>query len=304
MNRDAGAATTVDEQPLVSLIVRTHGGRLRFLQEALESIRRQDYPRLEVVVVEDGGDTARTTVERAVNPGTQSLIYQSIAKAGRCVAGNVGLSLARGELLGFLDDDDWLLPNHVGLLVRALRDRVDAVASYGLAWEIPTTVVKGENRFYQESARYLVSRPSFSRDALAGRNLFPIQAVLFRRRAYAAHGGFDPRLDQLEDWDLWRRFAESGEFVAVRQITSAYRVPGTMHEALRRQRMLHSYRATFDQIREQDRRSERSLLKRGLRASTNAARRIAVLPPVFAMRWYCRSLYAGWRATATSNVAS
>jgi hypothetical protein len=71
----------------------------------------------------------------------------------------------------------------------------------------------------------------------------PIQAVLFRRELYQAHGGFDPELDQLEDWNLWVRYSLRRDFAMIEKVTSLYRVPARPDHAADRQQVLDDYYA-------------------------------------------------------------
>jgi hypothetical protein len=232
-------------QPLVSIIVRTHHGRRGFLEECLHSLARQTYTELEVVVVEDGGDESQILAQDFAADSGRRLNYLSSPRQGRSRAGNVGLAAARGELLGFLDDDDQFLPDHVALLVRALSERPQAAAAYSLAYEVPTRVVSREPLAYAEAGRYVVHRRPFAPADLLARNLLPIQAVLFRRELFERLGGFSESLEVLEDWDLWIRYLVPESLVHVPQVTSLHRVPGDADEALRRYRQMQEYRPQF-----------------------------------------------------------
>jgi glycosyltransferase involved in cell wall biosynthesis len=230
----------------VSIVVRTCRGRREFLQESLASLFAQSYARLEIVVIEDGSDDARALMGRLAASAGRPILYRSIEKAGRCRAGNLGLSLAGGHLLGFLDDDDRVFPDHVASLVDALQRRPQSPAAYSLACEVPTQMISQEPLRYRELARYVVHRRRWLPAELAGRNFLPIQSVLFRRELFARYGGLDEQLECLEDWDLWRRYLAAGEFVHVDRVTSMHRVPADSREAHARYRRLQAYRPTFD----------------------------------------------------------
>ena len=84
----------------------------------------------------------------------------------------------------------------------------------------------------------------------------PIQAVLFKRELYAERGGFDTRLDALEDWNLWQRYAYGNRFVYVPKVTSQFRTPADGTARGTRHRML---RAAYEPVRRQIRATLRSL---------------------------------------------
>ncbi|MDA7977469.1 MAG: glycosyltransferase family 2 protein [Pirellulales bacterium] len=240
--------------PLVSIIVRTHGQRLGFLQEAVASIIAQDYRPLEIVVVEDGTTNASEWIVEqqarlaAENLKSITLTYNPVEQGGRCRAGNAGLLAAQGELCGFLDDDDLFLPGHVTTLVSALKRQTNCGAAYAIAWEVPTQIESLSPLRYRELKRFVSLAHPFDADALARRNLTSIQSVLFRSDLFRWRGGLDERLDALEDWDLWRRYSSAAPFAFVNEITSLYRVPGDPESARRRQLIFRDYQETVERL--------------------------------------------------------
>ncbi len=205
---------------LVSIIVRTQGLRPTLLAEALDTIVQQTYPEVEVLVVEDGANNSANCVRAANLKRPGAFRHISLPKSGRGAAGNVGLSLSKGNLIGFLDDDDGFKSNHISTLVASLGRDLESDLTYGLA--IPRYVDRSRNDGVLEEGETEGDVP-FSRTLLWQRNRFPIQAALFRRQLYERHGGFDVALDALEDWDLWLRYSAEKDFVAVPIVTSWYR---------------------------------------------------------------------------------
>ncbi|MGQ0720853.1 MAG: glycosyltransferase [Candidatus Eiseniibacteriota bacterium] len=232
--RRAPSGTSAPAAPLASLIVRTCEGRRGCLEEAVGSILQQDHPNLEVVVVEDGGCAARDWLATLRLPPHVRLTYQPLPKVGRCVAGNRGLAIASGKYAGFLDDDDRLLPDHVSTLVAELERRPELAGAYAVAERAFTRVHSYTPFRYEEVKRDIPLREPFDRQDLWVRNLFPIQAVLFRRELFDEFGGFHPELALLEDWDLWLRYASRRNFGLVDRVTSLYRVPADPEEEARR----------------------------------------------------------------------
>ena len=275
---------TPARQPLVSIIVRTHRGRQGFLRECLQSLASQSYTDLEIVVVEDGGEESRTLAADFATASGRRLNYLSVPRQGRSRAGNVGLAAASGELLGFLDDDDQFLPEHVELLARALRDQPQAAAAYSLAYEAPTRLLNREPLAYAEAGRYVVHRRAFDPTELLARNLLPIQAVLFRRELFERLGGFSEDLEMLEDWDLWIRYLVPERVVHVPQVTSLHRVPGDADEAQRRYRRMQEYRSQLI-ARHAGQLSERTSWFRRL------SQPVVSSSPLFRLYWSLRRQY-------------
>ncbi|HDH97534.1 MAG TPA: glycosyltransferase family 2 protein, partial [Deltaproteobacteria bacterium] len=92
-------------RPLVSVIVRTKE-RPDLLREALASLAAQTYSPVEAVIVNDGGmDVAEIVDDFLSDIDHIRYIHQS-ENGGRACAANMGLQSAKGEWIGFLDDDD------------------------------------------------------------------------------------------------------------------------------------------------------------------------------------------------------
>lgn len=227
----------------VSIAMRTTPGRQGWRREAVASVLAQTYPRIELVMIEDGGDTARSFVEHIRGSTSMPIVYRALPKSGRAAAGNQALALASGQYLAFLDDDDALFADHVETLVDALQARAEVELVYGHAWEVRTDVHCSEPLRYEE--RSYGSLTGYAQDYDAARmqevNLIPIQAALFRRELYDRYGGFDESLDLLEDWNLWLRYSRFADFAYVPKTTSIYRVPADAEIASERHTRLQAW---------------------------------------------------------------
>lgn len=232
------------QAPLVSVLVRTMPGCAGRLNEAVTSILFQTYAHIQLIVVEDGGDTARAFADEVrAKQRFAEVTYLALPKSGRCKAGNAALAAAKGELIVFLDDDDLFYADHLEVLVAAWANKPELGGVYGLAHEVRTKVVSQNPWVYQELERYLHFRQPFNRALLWHHNYMPIQTVLFRRDLYEKYGGFDSELDNLEDWNLWVRYSLHNDFLLVPKVTSLYRVPADTEKAAQRQGVLDDYYA-------------------------------------------------------------
>jgi glycosyltransferase involved in cell wall biosynthesis/uncharacterized coiled-coil protein SlyX len=211
--------------PLVTIITRTHGERQDFLKQALTSIFQQTYRPIQIVVVEDGSEGSRSLINTIIPPSGINIDYISTPKLGRCHAGNCGLEMSRGQLIGFLDDDDLFLPDHLDSLVRHLLSHPSAVGAYACSWEVPTEVLSLSPLKYNEGKKYLFGYSNWSLSNLWNYNYITIQSLIFRKELYMKHGGFSLELDCLEDWDLWLRYTAEGDFVFLNKPTSEFRIP-------------------------------------------------------------------------------
>jgi tetratricopeptide (TPR) repeat protein len=190
-----------------SLIIRSVGRPE--LGEALESAGAQSFPNLEIVVVDATGGR-HPPVPASVGAHPVRFVAGS-ARRRRPVAANAGLDAATGDYVGFLDDDDTLLPAHVAALAGAL----DAESGIGLAFSIAREVrPNGET--------HRIGHARLSRLMLLESCFFPPCAALFRR-SLVAHCRFDETLDAAEDWDFWLQLSRHAAFGFVPQETAIYR---------------------------------------------------------------------------------
>lgn len=102
--------------PLVSVVMPTRN-RPRMLARALASVERQQWPSVEVMVVNDAGDDVTEIVKRF----PQARLITHPEARGVSATRNTGLDAVRGDYVSFLDDDDIYLPDHLRLSVEALE---------------------------------------------------------------------------------------------------------------------------------------------------------------------------------------
>jgi GT2 family glycosyltransferase/acetyltransferase-like isoleucine patch superfamily enzyme len=242
MTRD-GAFWTVGEPlaelPLVTIVTRTYRNRNEFLRQAIMSVLNQTYPNVELVVVEDGGETMKDLVAEFQHPAGRPIRFYGMDKVGRSVTGNYGLEMAKGTYCMFLDDDDLLFSDHVEVLVAALAKNKESVAAYSLAMEVGTiTTVDGRyTEVSHETPSYY--KHEYDYDVLLDHNFIPIQSLLFERALYLERGGFETDMSHLEDWNLWLRYGYGNTFTYVAKTTSLFRTPADPNVRLERHKSLH-----------------------------------------------------------------
>src|SRR5437899_2145170 len=105
--------------PLVSVLITTHNYG-RFIEEAIDSVLSQDFPRdqMEVVVVDDG--STDDTSEHVRKYGS-SIRYFYKPNGGQASALNLGFANARGEIISLLDADDFFLPAKLARVAEAFQ---------------------------------------------------------------------------------------------------------------------------------------------------------------------------------------
>lgn len=231
------------EQPLVSVIIRTCG-RPDVLKQAIDSVCRQKYKNIEIIVVEDGKNISEQVIDKDYSDC--NIKYCSTGKKkGRSRVGNIGLEMATGQYYNFLDDDDILYDNHIETLLKVLREK-QCKAAYSIAEEKQIKVYSFAPYKYKIKRKKIRFAQPFNRVLLYHANYIPIQSIMFDKSLYEKLGGFDEKLDALEDWDLWVRYSTSEDFAFVEQITSAYFVNYERGKKKKRDVALHNSKSYIE----------------------------------------------------------
>jgi glycosyltransferase involved in cell wall biosynthesis/LmbE family N-acetylglucosaminyl deacetylase len=202
-------AKCISTPPLVSILVRSMD-RI-WLGEALASIALQDYQNIEVIVV--AATPNHAPVSKRCGPYPLELI-ETITPLSRTQAANRALDIANGEFLLLLDDDDWLMPEHISRLVTTLS----SLSLYRAAYT-GVCLVDANNHPLGNSFEY-----AYDATQLHARNLTPIHGVLFHRSLVKEGCRFDESLDQYEDWDFWLQISRKTLMAHISGVSAAYRV--------------------------------------------------------------------------------
>jgi len=182
------------------------------LADAIASLARQTFPRLEMLVVDATGGRHRALPDVPLAGGHSIRIVRSGRALTRPQAANVGIDAVAGEFFSFLDDDDTCDPDHIAALVAAARAHPDKLVVYGSANLIgPDGVV-----------RRRLGAP-FNRALMHFGPLFYWQAALFRTRVRDLGCRVDEALEICEDRDYLAQIAEHSDFAFVDRATLRYR---------------------------------------------------------------------------------
>ncbi len=204
--------------PLVSVICRTIGRPE--LETALQSIADQTHEQIELVLVDASGNGE-------VRKRLDSFDFSAVSfvstgqKLLRAAAANAGLENAQGQYLMFLDEDDWISPQHIELLLQAIDQSDEYRAAYSNVQKTSQAGEPLEQVFNQGYDPVLLIRD----------NYIPIHAMLFDASLVASGCRFDERFDNYEDWDFWLQLSQHTAFLHHNEITAFYREGGESETA-------------------------------------------------------------------------
>jgi glycosyltransferase involved in cell wall biosynthesis len=197
--------------PLVSVVIPcyNHG---HFLPQAVESVLGQDYPALELLVIDDGS-TDHTRQVAGRYPAVRYVYQQN---QGLSAARNAGIRHSTGDYLVFLDADDWLYPGAVAVQVRHLQQHQEAALVSG-AYD---NVYVEQNRVKEEV--YDIKSDHYCR--LLERNYIGMPAAAMYPRWVLEEFQFNPALHPCEDYGLSLEIARKYPVVHHTAKVAGYRV--------------------------------------------------------------------------------
>jgi len=215
----------------VSIVLATYNRR-DWLRLAMDSVLDQSYPNLELLVMDDGSTdgTPELLGEYARNHPPERFRFSRHENMGQARTLNRGYDIARGDILGYLSDDDLLARGAVARLIAELREYPDAVAVYPGYRMIDTD---GE---IVDTVRPIPYSPV---DALRLHDTIIGPGCLVRREVLEATGGWDPDWHWMGDLILWMRVGLAGDVIRVEHPVASWRKhPGgiTIETSLERAR--------------------------------------------------------------------
>jgi glycosyltransferase involved in cell wall biosynthesis len=212
--------------PAVSVIIPTFNRR-QWIAATVRSALAQTFADHEVIVVDDGSTDGTAALLRA-EFGDRIRIEALPVNHGRSTARNVGWALARGEFVAFLDSDDLWLPDKLARQMPCF-DRPDVVLAHCRVGKTDATGVRLDAPSRALEAEFAIAEErgyGYGGITRTWCRMYT-SAVVLRRAALRQSGGFDPRLDNFEDWDLLWRLARSGTVATVAEALVLHRThPG------------------------------------------------------------------------------
>lgn len=193
------------ELPLVSVVVPCFN-HSKFIAECLNSICLQTYPRIELIVIDDGSKDSSPSSIRPLLPLCKARFerFEFIARENRGLAAtlNEGLAWCRGEFYSPIASDDFMLPEKLESQIRYMAENIDCIAVFGGA-----NVVNSDS----EVVRTLRSKPcklSFDELLLMKRSVIAPTGMI-RMNAMRAIAPIPPDIG-IEDWYTYLRITEKG----------------------------------------------------------------------------------------------
>jgi glycosyltransferase involved in cell wall biosynthesis len=199
-------------KPLVSIVTPSFN-QGRYITETIKSVLAQTYENIEYIVIDGGSSDETIDILRKYE--SDGLKWLSEPDEGQSDAIQKGFEKARGEIIGWLNSDDVLLPTTVEKVVRAF----DGVPDIGLVY--------GDLLLIDQEGSPITSCSSgpLSLKRLFTKNQQVLQAGSFYRRHYVEQaGGIDKKLTFVMDYDLFIRLLRISKGVYLPETVAKFRL--------------------------------------------------------------------------------
>jgi len=213
-------------EPLVSVIIPNYN-YAHYLPQAINSVLAQTYSQVEIIVIDDGSTDDSVTVLRSYGDRIRWLKQPN---QGVSAARNVGAHNTKGELVAFLDADDFWLPEKLERQVQLfLADPELGLVHCGVE-EIDDNGARLRLRLDGRDGWVATDMLLFDRAVMLGGG----SGLVVRRSDFEALGGFDTSLSTSADWEFFYRMATHARVGFVPIPLLKYRVHGSnMHTNVR-----------------------------------------------------------------------
>ena len=215
-------------KPDISVVIATRG-RPTLLAEAIASVQAQQGVTTEIIVVDDCPDSSAAPVAAAF----EGVVYRrnpEISLGRPAKVRNFGCSMATGELVHFLDDDDIVPAGHYAAVKQAFADRPDVGVVFGAVEPFGTGEFEELRSYFALAARrsrrcaLLGPRLGVSAAMFFRPTLLVCGAAVIRRRCFTALGGFDADLPLYEDVEFYARAMLASGAAVLPRVSIRYRI--------------------------------------------------------------------------------
>ncbi len=200
--------------PKISVVTPTYN-QADFIDDCIRSVINQDYPNYEHIVI-DGASTDGT-VDKLKQYG--HLTWKSEKDNGQSEALNKALKMATGDIIAWINSDDWYPKGAFAKVGRYFQNHPD------------NRILIGDCLFYHEGAaerNLIVHNQPFSFEDIIrywDEWIPPTQpAIFFRRELLDEVGYFDEGLHYAMDYDFWLRVSQGNDFAYISELLAAYRL--------------------------------------------------------------------------------
>lgn len=204
--------------PLISIIMPVYNGE-KFIEYAINSILNQTYKNFELIIID--GDSSDRTVEIINKYLIHISYFVSEKDKGMYNAINKGLMKANGDIICWLNSDDYYFPNTLDIVANTFNNHDE------IQWLTGRKVIINENNSIIKIGVFKNFISSFIRDGYYRSDLFGTitqETTFWRKELLTKVGYLNEDLKVASDYQLWTRFAEHTELYSINSLLGAFRI--------------------------------------------------------------------------------
>ncbi|WP_244940934.1 glycosyltransferase [Legionella sainthelensi] len=198
-------------QPLVSIVIPAYNA-MPYLEEAIESVLSQDYPNIELIVLNDG---SKDNTAEFLQKYKGQFYYDSHANMGQAATLNKGWHLSRGEIIGYLSADDLLAKDAVSTAVSTFLENSDVILTYP-----DNFVINSQSEVIRKYTAPEYDYYDFIYHAKCRIGV----GSFFLKAAFNQIGGWDAKYRLMPDYAYQLRLARIGKFKYIPKVLGYSRV--------------------------------------------------------------------------------
>lgn len=192
-----------DNHPLFSVLIANYNNG-NYLQEAIDSVLAQTFTNLEIVIVDDKSTDNSIEIYDKYKDDNRFRIYYNEKNGGCGYTKRRCAELAKGELCGFLDPDDALMPNALEVMVKAHTEHPECSLIYSTCYRY-----SGDRNAEMPIWDFIGEIPE-GMDFLIYKKKLVSHFATFKKAAYLKTNGIDASLSAAVDRDLYYGLEEQG----------------------------------------------------------------------------------------------
>jgi glycosyltransferase involved in cell wall biosynthesis len=216
----------------------------KYISATLDSILKQTYPNIEIIVVNDGStDETAQILHKYVNRGNIRILHTE--NRGQCAAANMAYRISKGEYIKFFDADDIMNPEHIQVQMDRIADRPGCIAACQV------------RRFYNEDIHSAIHEPLATWKDLKpvdwlvidngkGLGMMGVCMFLIPRHFLERSGLWNESLSLLNDYEFSPRFlllAEEILFTPSAELFYRSGLAGSLSRSLGRTKLVSAFTA-------------------------------------------------------------
>ncbi len=203
--------------PKISIITPSYN-QGQFIEQTIKSVIEQDYPNLEYIVM-DGGSTDNTLT--ILKKYSNKLKWFSAKDKGQADAINKGMEMATGDILAYINSDDYYLPGAFKKVVSFFKQNPE------FKWVVGDYLIVDERN--KQIQQPIIAYKRFWRSLFPTRSLYvlnyiPQPSTFWRKQIRSEIGKFNLNLHYVMDYDFWLRIISKYPLGRISGPLSAFRI--------------------------------------------------------------------------------